>query len=336
MAKLRIGIAHAPDDSPRPRGGRGRRKTDVEEVAEVLRRAGHQVFFVVVDGSRRCLVNLARARADLLFNLVEGFGDDDTKEPAVAAYYDLLSLRYTGSGPRGLALAMDKAITKKILHFHSVQSPLFLTVFRGRLDWAHDLEFPVIVKPAREDGSIGIGFSALAGSIKELMERIDQLHADFNHPVIIEQYIEGREVYIGVIGNTQPEAFPPVELDLSHLPEGTPRIAGTEVKWQEGTRAYRGSRNRIPDDLPADLVERLQAAAVTAFQTLGLRDYARFDFRITKDGVPYLIEANPNPYLYSAGEFVKGARASGRTHPDTILEIVELALSRYGAKVARR
>jgi D-alanine-D-alanine ligase len=332
MARLRIGIAIGAEDRPRPPKRGQRRKNDVQEIVAVLKRAGHQVFYAVVDGTRTSLTNLSRRDADLLFNLVEGFGDDDTKEPHVAAYYDLLGLRYTGSGPRGLSLAMDKALTKKILHFHGVLTPKFVTVFRSRVDWAHDIDFPVIVKPVREDGSIGIGFSALVDNIKELMERIGELHADFNHPVLIEQYIEGREIYVGVIGNASPEAFPPIELDLSHLPKGTPRIAGVEVKWEEGTRAYRGSKNRIPDDLPADVVEAIQSAAVTSFQALQLRDYARFDFRVTPDHKAYVIEANPNPHLYSWAEFIRGARASGRTHPETVLEIVALALGRYGLR----
>jgi D-alanine-D-alanine ligase len=182
----------------------------------------------------------------------------------------------------------------------------------------------------REDGSIGIGFNALVGSIKELMERIDALHANFDHPVIIEEYIEGREISVGLIGNEAPEAFPLVELDLSHLPEGTPHIAGTEVKWEEGSQAYRGSRYRLPDDLPPEVVTAVQAAARTGFQALQLRDYVRFDFRVATDGRAYVLEANANPYLHSGAEFIKGARASGRTHPQTILEIVGQALSRYG------
>ncbi|HSD52219.1 MAG TPA: D-alanine--D-alanine ligase, partial [Candidatus Methylomirabilis sp.] len=313
MAKLRIGIAHGPDDEIATGRSerRDRRKSDVQEVADILGRSGHDVFSVMVDGRRECLAKLAAVEADLLFNLVEGFGDDDTKEPHVAAYYELLGLRYTGSGPRGLSLAMDKALTKKVLQFHGVRTPKFVTVFRGRVDWAHDVEFPVIVKPVREDGSMGIGFSALVGSIKELMERIDELHAEFNHPVLIEQYIEGREIYVGVLGNGGPGAFPPVELDLSHLPEGTPHIAGTEVKWREGTRAYRESRYRIPDDFPANVVEAVQAAALTGFQALQLLDYARFDFRITPNNEVYMIEANPNPYLHSRAEFMRAARASG-------------------------
>ncbi len=331
MATLRIGIAHGPEDVPETpaRARRPRRKGDVQEIAEVLARAGHETFPVLVDGSRECLKRLAGVEADLLFNLVEGFGDDDTKEPHVAAYYDLVGLRYTGSGPRGLALAMDKALAKKVFAFHQVPTPMFATVYRGRTDWAHDIEFPVIVKPMREDGSIGIGFSALASSIKELMERIDELHADFDHPVLIEQYIEGREIYVGVIGNARAMALPPVELDLSHLPEGTPRIAGTEVKWEERTRAYRGSKVLVPDDLSDKVVTAVQEGALTVFHALHLRDYARFDFRVTPDDKAYLIEANPNPYLHSGGEFIKAARASGRTHPETILEIVDLAQARY-------
>jgi D-alanine-D-alanine ligase len=330
---MRIIVAHGADESID--GPKGRRKTDVQEVAEVLRKAGHEVSGLAVDGTPDCLRTLAQAQADLVFNLVESFGGDDTKEPHAAAYYDLLGLRYTGSGPRGLTLAMDKALAKKIFSFHGLATPRWAVVWRGRVDSAHDIAFPVIVKPAREDGSIGIGFDALVGSIKELMERIDQLHAEFDHPVLIEQYIEGREVYMGVLGNHQAQTLPAVELDLSHLPKGTPRIAGSEVKWAEGTRAYRGSKVLVPK-LPDDVQETMQRAALTAFHALSLRDYARVDFRLTRDGKVYLIEANPNPYLSSGAEFIKGARASGRTYGQTILGIVELARARYAATPAPR
>src|SRR5215813_854392 len=159
---MRIIVAHGADESID--GPKGRRKTDVQEVAAVLRKAGHEVVGLAVDGTPECLRHLAQAQADLVFNLVESFGDDDTKEPHVAAYYDLLGLRYTGSGARGLTLAMDKALAKKIFSFHGLATPRWAVVCRGRLDSAHDIDFPVIVKPAREDGSIGIGFDALAGT----------------------------------------------------------------------------------------------------------------------------------------------------------------------------
>jgi D-alanine-D-alanine ligase len=332
VARLRIAIAHGADDLPKGTE-KGRPKTDVEQVALILDRAGHDVSFVLVDGSKECLQRIARLETDLVFNMSEAFGEDDTKEPHVAAYFELVGLRFTGSGPRGLTLAMDKALAKKVLHFHEVLTPRFVTVFKGRLDWAHDIQFPVIVKPVREDGSIGIDFGSLASNIKELMERIDALHAEYDHPVIIEEYVDGREIYVGVIGNASPEALPPLELDLSHLPKGTPRIAGSEVKWEEGTRAYRRSRYVAPEDLDESVVEDLKSTAITAYQALGLRDYARIDFRLSKDGRPYFLEANPNPYLHSSSEFVRAARRSGRKHSGAILEIVRLALERYGFQV---
>src|SRR5918993_3035388 len=144
---MRIVVAHAADESVEPpkRARRPTPKTDVQEIAAVLRRAGHDVSGIAVDGTRECLRALVQTQADLLFNLVESFGDDNSKEPHVAAYYDLLGLRYTGSGPRGLTLAMDKAVAKKILGFHGVTSPRLPLVQRGRLDWdAHDVHFPVI------------------------------------------------------------------------------------------------------------------------------------------------------------------------------------------------
>jgi D-alanine-D-alanine ligase len=332
---MRITVAHGADETVTPPKGRGAtRKSDVQQIAAVLRRAGHDVDGVAIDGTRDCLRALEKIQPDLVFNLAESFGDDNTKEPHVAAYYDLLGLRYTGSGPRGLATAMDKALAKKVLSFHQIATPRFAVVWRGRLDWAHDIDFPVIVKPVREDGSIGIGFDALASNIKELMERIGQLHEAFDDRVLIEQYIDGREIYVGVLGNGKPEALPPIELDLSHLPRGTPRIAGSEVKWDEGTRAYRGSKVRVAR-LASGLRETIQGWALTAFQALGLRDYARCDFRVAGDRA-YLIEVNPNPYLDSNAEFIRAARASGRTYPQTILEIVEHALARYAARPAAR
>ena len=329
---MKIVVTHGADESVElPKGRRPARKTDVQEVADILRRADHDVSGLAIDGTPECLRALTQQKPDLIFNLVESFGEDNTKEPHVAAYYDLLGLPYTGSGPRGLTLAMDKAVAKKILGFHNVVSPKFAVFWRGRLDWdAHDVAFPVIVKPLREDGSIGIGFNALVANIKELMERIDELTREFNGPILIEQYIDGREIYMGVIGNSPPEALPAVELDLSHLPPGTPKIAGTEVKWNEGTRAYRGSKVRIPK-LPTAVRETMERYALTAFQALGLRDYARIDFRLAKDTV-YLIEVNPNPYLHSGAEFIRGARAAGRTQRDMITEIVELAQLRYAAR----
>jgi D-alanine-D-alanine ligase len=304
-------------------------KKEVEdEVAEALVKLGHEPVMHELDGTPKSLLGLARIECDLVFNLTESFGDDDTADFKIAGFLELIGKRYTGSGTHGLMLAQDKAIAKKIFAFHGIHTPVFAKSFRGRLDFSHDLQFPVIVKPAREDGSIGIEFSAVVNSIRELMERMDWLHAHFNSPVLIEEYIEGREMYVGVIGNDNPEALPIVELDLSKLPDGTPRIAAAEVKWGKGTSAYRDTKSAIATDLPEETALTLQQTAVAAYQALELRDYGRVDMRLQADGRVHVIEVNPNPWLSSKAEFAMAARRAGRTYSQLVAEIVELAVAR--------
>jgi len=304
-------------------------KKEVEdEVSDALTKLGHEPVMYELDGTLKSLLGLAKIDCDLVFNLAESFADDDTADFKIAAFLDLLGKKYTGTGANGLMLAQDKAVAKKIFAFHGIHTPVFAKSFRGRLDFSHDLHFPVIVKPAREDGSIGIEFSAVVNSIRELMERMDWLHANFDSPVLIEEYIEGREMYVGVIGNDKPEALPVVELDLSKLPEGTPKIAGAEVKWGKGTKAYRDTKSAIATDLPEETELLLQQTAVAAFQALELRDYGRVDMRLQPDGHVHVIEVNPNPWLSSRAEFAMAARKSGRTYTQLIEEIVELATAR--------
>ena len=304
-------------------------KKEVEdEVAEALVKLGHEAIKHELDGTPRSLLALARLECDLVFNLTESFADDDTADFKIAAFLELIGKRYTGSGTHGLMLAQDKAIAKKIFAFHGVHTPVFAKSFRGRLDFSHDLQFPVIVKPAREDGSIGIEFGAVVNSIRELMERMDWLHANFDSPVLIEEYIEGREMYVGIIGNDKPEALPVIELDLSKLPDGTPRIAAAEVKWGKGTKAYRDTKSAVATDLPEETTKVLQQTAMAAYQVLELRDYGRVDMRLQADGRVHVIEVNPNPWLSSKAEFAMAARKAGRTYPQVIEEIVELAMAR--------
>jgi D-alanine-D-alanine ligase len=338
MAKLRIGVLYDyfwDEDESRGEGedARPKRKTpeeDVSDVYEALKEAGHAPIYLRIDGSRESLVELAQSETDLIFNLVESFGGDDSNDFRVAGLLELLGRRFTGAGSQGLYLAQDKALAKKIFAFHGIHTPYFATVFRGRLDHAHDIHFPVIVKPQREDGSIGIHFGAVCSTIKELMERIDYIHAEFDSPALIEEYIEGRELYVGVLGNEKPEALPVVELDLSKLPKGTPKIAGAEVKWEEDTEAYKTTKPFFPDDLDEETTQRVQATAVQAYQALQLRDYGRIDFRLAPDGTLHVLEVNPNPYLLPSAELAMSAKQAGRSYRELISEIAEMAMARYG------
>lgn len=335
MAKLRIGVLYDywwDEDEEQVEGERPKKKSpdeDVQEVYEALKKAGHNPVYVRLDGTRESLIELARSQTDLLFNLVESFGGDDSQDTNIAGYLELLGRRFTGAGSSGLYLAQDKNLAKKIFTFHGIHTPYFTTVYRGRTEHSHDIQFPVIVKPAREDGSVGIQFGAVCTSIKELMERIDYIHAEFDTPALIEEFIEGRELYVGVVGNEKPGALPVVELDLSKLPAGTPKIAGSEVKWEEDTEAYKATRPFFPEDLDEATVTKLRETAVQAFQALQLRDYGRIDFRLATDGTIHVLEVNPNPYLLASAEFSMAAKKSGRSYNELIAEIVDSAMGRY-------
>ncbi|MBV9183397.1 MAG: ATP-grasp domain-containing protein, partial [Acidobacteria bacterium] len=258
---------------------------------------------------------------------------DDTKEMNVAAYLDLIQLPYTGAGPHAHFLAQDKATAKKMFHFHGIRTPYFATAYRGNIEHAHDVKFPLIVKPQLEDGSIGIDAEAVVASVKELMERVEYVQNEFDSPALIEEYIEGREIYAAILGSYErTEVLPLVELDLSQLPKGTPRIASRDVKFERDSDAYKLTKSKIADDLDAETTDKLSTTALAAYRAVKLRDYGRVDMRLTREGDVYVIEANPNPWLSSKHEFAMAAKKSGRSYAQLIESIVEMALARGRSK----
>lgn len=316
-----------PKRKSRKRSRRRREKHDREEIFEALEKLGHEPSYMVLDGTDKTLSALSKSEADMFFNLTESYAGDDTKEMHVAAYLELLGRVYTGAAPQALYLAQDKSLAKKVFKFHNIQSPYFATCYRGRLDHAEDIKFPLIVKPTSEDGSIGIDQFSVVSSVKELMERIHYVQEEFDSPALIEEYIEGREIYAAVIGNEHPEALPLIELDLSKLPEGMAKVAGTEVKWEKDTEAYKVTKSAPAEDLDEKTTELLSKTALEAYRALQLRDYGRIDMRLTSKGEIYVIEANPNPWLSSNSEFFMAAKKSGRSYTEMVEAIVEFARS---------
>jgi D-alanine-D-alanine ligase len=246
---------------------------------------------------------------------------------------NLLGLRYTGSSPAGLIAAGDKSLTKKILSFHGIQTPQFATLYRGAVDWAGDLTFPVIVKPPQEDASLGITSASVVHEIKDLFDRIHELQLEFQAHVLVEQFIEGPEFYVGVLGNANVEALPIIELEFSGFPADRPRIASWEAKWGEdgeGSGAeFAGTKSIFPENLEPDLTERMKQIAIDSFQALRLQDYARIDLRVSPAGEIYVIEVNPNCYLERESEFARAAQKSGLEYQDLIARIIDLATARY-------
>jgi D-alanine-D-alanine ligase len=310
--------------------GRKRKvKEDREEIFDALGKLGHEPSYYVLDGRPQSLYGLGKCGADLVFNLTESYAGDDTKEMNVAAYMDLLGLPYTGAGPHAHFLAQDKATAKKMFHFHEIRTPFFATAYRGNIDHAHDVKFPLIVKPQSEDGSIGIDAAAVVTGVKELMERVEYVQNEFDSPALIEEYIEGREIYASILGSYEKtEVLPLIELDLSKLPEGTPKIASRDVKFETESRAYKLTKSQIAEDLDEATLQKLSETALAAYRAVKLRDYGRIDMRLTSEGEVYVIEANPNPWLSSRHEFAMAAKKSGRSYTQLIGEIVDMALER--------
>ena len=338
--KLKVAILYETwgdeDETPQPpvekkrKKGKKRKKRekhDREEIFEALEGLGHEPSYYALDGDEKSLIALTRSDADLFFNLVESYAGDDTMEMHLTAYLDLLGRLYTGSGPHAMYLAQDKGLAKKIFAFHGIRTPFFATCYRGNVDHCHDVSFPLIVKPISEDGSIGIDQYSVVKTVKELMERIQYIQDEFDSPALLEEYVEGREVYAGILGNQRPEVLPLVELDLSRLPAGMPKVAGTEVKWEKESEAYKVTKSSVAKDLDDQTVELLSSTALAAYRALRLRDYGRIDMRITEKGEVYVIEANPNPWLSSTSEFYMAAKESGRSYQQMVGEIIELALS---------
>jgi D-alanine-D-alanine ligase len=304
----------------------------VDQVAAALRKQKHRVsIFGVYNDLRKFVSGFSRRKPDIVFNLVETFGDYVSGDSAVAGVMDLLGLRYTGGGPGELYLRQDKGLAKKVLAFEKdILYPHF-AIFSKDADFetAGNLRMPLFVKPLTADASIGIDGESLVNDTTSLMKRVLMIHEKVKDSALVEEYIEGREFYVGVLGNREPVAFPPVEMDFSGLPEGIPHVAGTKAKWKKNSVEYKGTKSVLAD-IPDELRAKLQKSAIDAYRALRVRDYGRVDLRLTESGEIYVIEVNASCYLEAESEFAMAAQAMGIEFPELVQRIVDLAVERYG------
>jgi D-alanine-D-alanine ligase len=311
----------------------------VDQMAAALRRGGHKTSILGVHRDIKKLLNgLARRKPDLLFNLMETFGETELGAVGLAGLLDLVGIPYTGGGPGEFYLQEDKALTKKLLAFDGIAYPDFAVFSRNAdLETGGRLRMPLFVKPLRMDASIGIDGRSLVHNARELMERVLQIHDKVKDSALVEEYIEGREFYVGVLGNQSPTAFPPIEMDFSQMPDGKPHILDHKAKFEENTPEYRGT-TAVLADVPDELKARLQKVALAAYRALRVRDYGRIDMRLTETGEVYVIEVNASCYLEQTGEFAMSAAAAGLDYPALINRIVEETVKRYqqGPEMGRR
>ena len=334
MRKLRtLVVVHA--SLVPPESLEGHSDKEIEEwrteydVTTTLRNSGHEVRCV---GVRDSLTELRSAigdwQPDIVFNLLEEFDGIVTYDQHVVAFLELMRQPYTGCNPRGLLLARDKSLCKQLLAFHRIPTPQFSVFRRGaRIHVPRRLRFPLFVKSTVEDASLGIAQASVVEDVAKLKERIEFVHTQVGSDALVEEYVEGRELYVGVMGNDRLTRLPVWEMVFGSMPESLAAIATRKVKWDKRYQAKYGIITRAAEDLPAPVLAHLDKLSRRIYRALGLSGYARMDFRATPDGHVYVLEANANPNLEAAEDFAESARAAGVPYDELLERLLQLGLS---------
>lgn len=301
------------------------------EIAEALIENGHEVYLLGFHESlRRLLDRLEEFGPDLVFNGCESFMGTARYDYAVTALLEMKGYRYTGSSPEALLLARDKATSKKILSYHSVNVPSFQLFDLGDpVNGLNGMDFPVIVKPSHEDASVGIAQASVVSDVEALKERVEFIHRSLNQPAIAEELIDGRELYVGIIGNRRPQLLPFIELTFDKVDAAERRIATYAAKWDLDYRERWGISNVFARRIAAASQREIEETALAAYRALGLRDYGRVDLRLTKDQRVYVLEVNPNPYISFGEDMANAAEKAGLHYNAFIQRIVKEAVKRY-------
>ncbi|MGH7545494.1 MAG: D-alanine--D-alanine ligase family protein [Gemmatimonadota bacterium] len=307
-------------------------KEEYEEIARGLRRAGYRArAYNLQNDLKRLDRVLKRSRPDVIFNLVEFFHDDAGLESAVAGVFELYRIPYTGAAPFTLELCQRKGLTKRVLEQHDVPTPRFEVLREPVAPKTLRLRFPVIVKPAWEDASSGVDEGAVVHDAKALRARLERLYDEFQQPLLVEEFIDGRELHVSVWGNAdEVEVLPPIEFDFSDLPAGHPRLISYQAKWDPLSEVYHRIHTECPARLSKATLRRVEEVAIAAYRATGCRDYARLDMRLRRTK-PYVLEVNPNPDLTESVSFMESAEVAGYAFPQALAEIVEMARARAPA-----
>jgi D-alanine-D-alanine ligase len=299
------------------------------DVISTLLKIGHQTRVVASATELADIRVVLRAyEPHVVFNLLEEFRGEGIYVPYVLGYLELKRQPFTGCNPYGLVVSDNKTLLKKILRYHRIPVPDFAVFPRGRSArrLPRRLDFPVIVKSASMHGSAGIAQASVVTSEEKLKERVEFIHDHTQTDAMAEQYVEGRELYAGVLGNRRLDVLPVWEMRFGKLPDGTRPIATDKVKWNVDYQKKLGVKTGAAKDLPDGIEARLQRYCKKAFKTLGLSGYARMDFRLTEDGKLYLLEPNPNPDLNRDEDFARSAKAAGIDYEQLIQRISNLGI----------
>src|SRR6266850_1441442 len=299
------------------------------DVLTHLRTTGHEVRALgILDSLTDLRAAIQDWKPDIAFNLLEEFNGIVTYDQHVVAYLELMQQPYTGCNPRGLTLSRDKVLSKQLLAYHRIPTPQFLLFPRGRrVRVPRKIEYPLFVKSATEDASVGIAQASVVEDAARLTERIQFIHEQTKTDALVEEYVDGRELYVGIIGNERLTVLPVWEMTFGSLPENLSAIATRKIKWDPKYQAKYGITTRSAQDLDPAVSQALIHQSKRIYKALHLTGYARMDFRVRSDGRVYVLEANANPNLTAEEDFAESALSAGLRYDDLLQKILSLGLS---------
>ena len=306
------------------------------DVVSTLRKLGHEVTALGVKSDLEVIRGAVEQwKPHIAFNLLEEFDGVAVYDQNVVSYLELLRVPYTGCNPRGLMLARDKALSKQVMSYHRIPYPEFMVVPLHRMvrrpKW---LAFPLIVKSVSEEASLGISQASIVEDEDKLRERVAFIHDSVGTGALVERYIEGRELYVGVMGNAHLQVLPVWELVMDKMPDEAKRIATERVKWSRKYQDKYGIRSGEAKNLPDGVAEKVQYLAKRVYRALGLSGYARIDMRMDQAGSIYVLEANPNPQIADDEDFAESARKADFPYKDLLQELIHIGMRWRPARVA--
>jgi len=291
---------------------------------------GHKVSLLGLFNDINPLLEEVREnKPDIIFNAVEVFNQKSYLDKNVVSVLEMLGIPYTGASAISLLICCNKALSKKILSFHKIKTPHFYTFYKNRRIWLPKrVNLPLIVKPLNEEASRGISQASVVDSEEAMVERVKFIHESVKDDAIVEEYIDGREFYVSMLGNKRVVVFPLREMKFGDFGEDEPRVATYKAKWDQDYRQKRGIKNEFAGRLPNGLVEKVGEVCKRAYKVLNIQCYARFDIRITSDSKINIIEANANPCLEEYDEVGQSAIKAGIPYNKLIQKIIILGLKR--------
>lgn len=327
LALVREGLV-PPESMEVPKDGKMPEWKMEFDVISALQDLGHDVRTLgIFDDLSPIRDSILEWRPHIAFMMLEEFFGVTAYDQAVVSYLELMRTHYTGCNPRGLILSGDKALSKKILSYHRIPTPHFTVFPVGRkIVPPKRLEFPVLVKSATEDASFGISQASIVSSNKALVDRVEFVHEKVGSDAMVEEYIEGREFYVGVLGNHRLQTFPVWEMLFTRMPEGVAHIATARVKWNPKYQKKHGIDTKEAAGLSDDERDRIGRLCKRVYRRLNMSGYGRIDLRMRESGEVYVLEANANPNLEYGEDFAESAEAAGISYEALLQRIVNLGL----------